>query len=81
MTKTMNLKKDDRVKYTSNRFGDTEYNPLWGGMYGKIIGTVYSMSCKGGLRAGVKWDNDRQNSYGVEDLTLIEQEWNSEENR
>ena len=63
----MKFKIGDNVKYTSNRYCDSVYNPLWGGKYGKIVGRVYEM---GGIRGrkNVAWNNDTENSYADCDL-------------
>lgn len=60
----------DRVKYVDNSdFGDTEWNPLWNGKYGQIIGTVYEIH-EGKMDVHVKWDNWKTNSYYNHNLEL-----------
>ena len=58
------FKKGDRVKYTSNSYGDEQHNPMWGGKYGKIVGTVTG----GGSMPNVTWDNGNRNGYYEGDL-------------
>lgn len=59
-----------RVKYINfNAFGDNESNPLWGGMYGKIIGTITKGSKDNWF---INWDNGQKNSsYSNIDLKLV----------
>jgi len=68
------------VIYISGDWGDTIFNPLWGGNCGKIKGKInkiikYTWSChplsKWDLGIKVEWENGRRNSYRVEDLELI----------
>ncbi len=63
--------KDDRVIYTSRRYVDSSHNPLWNGQYGKIVGTITSVS-EGEMCYSVKWDNENHNYYRIDDLTLYE---------
>lgn len=57
----------DRVKYIDGFFGDSEWNPLWNGKCGKIVGTVYEMHV-GMMDIHVRWDNGRKNTYYDNDL-------------
>jgi len=66
MSNKIEFKIGDRVKYTSNNHGDRESNPLWGGDYGKVKGTITDIDS---IR--VKWDNGNSNSYSADDLELI----------
>lgn len=60
----------DRVKYVDNSdFGDTEWNPLYNGKYGQIIGTVYEIN-ESRLGVHVKWDNEEVNIYYNHNLEL-----------
>ena len=61
------FKIDDYVKYTSNRYGDSVYNPLWGGKYGKIVGKVLKILC-GGVGVKVEWNNKKTNYYFENDI-------------
>jgi len=59
------MKKEDvkiglRVKYVVDRYGNSEYNPLWDSKYGKIKGTIDKIR---ETFAGVQWDNGKHNSY------------------
>lgn len=68
-------KKGDRVIYTGGKYGDNPENPLWGGRYGGVIGTVikiqklktYSLmgDSKEVIFAFVKWDNGKTNDYNI----------------
>ncbi len=67
------FKINDRVKYTSSVYGDTDDNPLWNGKHGHVIGTithVYSLSraIHTPLECTVEWDNGKINSYTNNDL-------------
>ena len=67
------LEKGTRVKYVSGKYSDQLFNPLWGGKYGCIPGTVqrkYISHYDPGdeCNISVKWDNGEQNSYGFLDL-------------
>lgn len=59
----------DRVKYIGREFGDSEWNPLWNGKYGQIIGIVYTMY-KGEMDVHVEWYNGEENSYYYHNLEL-----------
>lgn len=63
----------DRVRYVSNRWGDTTNNPLWGGRFGRIVGTVDrirpALDIPDGW-VGVRWDNGCCNSYDAHRLDL-----------
>lgn len=50
----------DRVIYIKNVYGDTSYNPLYGGHHGFIIGTVTMVWTD---YIEVAWDNETFNSY------------------
>lgn len=55
---TTKFKIGDRVKYVSGKWADSKSNPLWGGEYGKIIGTIEGVW---GKDCDVKWDNGECN--------------------
>ena len=55
----------DRVIYTSGRWPDTEFNPLWKGLYGCIVGTIVDAD----YLILVKWDNGKDNIYNDNDLS------------
>ena len=66
------FKIDDMVKYTCSSFMDSPYNPLWGGLSGYIVGTIYDIRKtnygKAKFWIDVKWDNGKTNSYADYDL-------------
>lgn len=59
------FKTGDRVRYVSGHWGDTNNNPLWGGAYGHIVGTVDRINgpYNDSSWIGVMWDNGSHNSY------------------
>ena len=75
MTKQSRFKRGDRVKYITGNYGDTDSNPLWGGIRGKIGGTVVNIPCLDDPDLRVNWDNHLTNTYQDPDLSLISQEW------
>ena len=60
----------NRVKYISRSWGDEYANPLWGGRYGRVKGTVDYVSLSSSP-ISVAWDNETHNSYDNTDLELI----------
>jgi hypothetical protein len=50
----------DRVKYVSGIYGDEVDNPLWGGKFGNIGGTVRDLD---GIWVYVLWDNGEVDCY------------------
>ena len=66
------FKKGDRVKLVSDYYGEAEANPVYGGEFGKIIGTVSSIevSGSGAKTTFVRWDNGYSNGYDDEQETL-----------
>ena len=68
----MKFKVGDKVKYVSDNYTDTQYNPLWGGLSGYIVGTIYDIRKtnygKTKFWTDVKWDNGKINSYDAVDL-------------
>ena len=67
----------DRVAYVGGEHGDYKNNPLWGGIEGKVMGTVTSYK---GIESwmGVAWDNGSHNSYKHTDLMHIKMVMKSE---
>jgi len=66
------FKIDDYVKYTSNRYGDSVYNPLWGGKYGKIVGRVYEIrNYNSWVRVNWITENRKHNGYNADSLELF----------
>jgi len=66
------LFKGTRVKLTSRIYGDVLSNPVWGGDFGKIAGTIKDSSDDG---CTVNWDNGKFNSYTWGTLERIEFDW------
>jgi hypothetical protein len=71
----------DRVKLISNMYSDEVNNPKWGGICGKILGTITTIDNPNDLRGlpfHVQWDMPGQNNvYREEDLEpqFIITEW------
>ena len=63
------FKVGDKVKYTSNYWGEDKYNPLWNGKYGKVVGILIEIEYKNYY---VNWNNGTHNSYRENDLELVE---------
>ena len=61
----------DKVKYTSNYWGEDRYNPLWDGKYGKVVGILMEIECGSYY---VNWNNGTRNSYRKNDLELVEEQ-------
>ena len=66
---------EDVVKYTSEKYLDEKWNPLWGGIYGLVKGTVrgnplyrWTDDCC----ITVRWENGESNTYAHEDLELVD---------
>ena len=67
----------DRVKLVSGQWGDSHNNPVWGGEYGKIQGTITSINSDRiaddfDLPCSVLWDNNEVNDYEFDDLMIDE---------
>ena len=67
----MKFKVGDRVKYTSNDYGDYDDNPLWGGSQGNVIGEIHAIMEHDFLPIKVMWENGIENSYAPFDLKRI----------
>jgi hypothetical protein len=65
--------KGTRVIYTSDAFDEAKSNPLWGGKYGNIVGTITGLDHKKDPCICVTWDNGTSNSYDPTDLTIYEE--------
>jgi hypothetical protein len=72
------FKVGDRVKLVTALYGDSLNNPVWGGVCGKIVGTVKEISNKG-LPIKVNWDNGEYDYYKEKALKLIIKEDNMDE--
>ena len=72
---SIKFKVGSRVKYVSGKYIDVDWNPLWGGKCGKILGTIVRISAAEDqhsmLDVYVEWDNGQSNSYKRRDLELI----------
>lgn len=68
------FKVGDRVIYVSDAHREGPSNPLWGGKYGNVVGTVVSTTVKtkegkpAKLNLSVRWDNEKENVYESADL-------------
>jgi hypothetical protein len=58
-----------RVIYVSGNHHEGSNNPLWGGMYGHVVGTVDKLK-RSGMPLTVTWDDGGHNSYNYRDLAL-----------
>jgi hypothetical protein len=71
------FKVGDRVKYVSDKYGDIDSNPKWGGICGNVIGTIMRVTP---YRVGlceyfIEWDNGTENSaYTDDDLEFAKKE-------
>jgi len=66
------FKVGNRVIYTSGVRGDASSNPLWGGAYGKIVGTIIKFDLNKWI--SVVWDHNSSNVYKEKDLELYKQQ-------
>lgn len=66
------FKKGDKVKLISTRHGDERYDPVWGGAFGKITGTIIGKKNAGVNPNLVRWTVGGTNNYSDEDLAYIE---------
>ncbi len=70
------MKQGDRVKLIGGGYNDSEWNPVWGGKYGKVIGTLFNHNTFGSdpeYIFSVEWDNRTSNVYRQSDLELYTQ--------
>ncbi len=65
------MKTGDMVKLVSLRHGDTANNPVWGGKFGRVMGTIQHIRGRAGLPVEVGWDNEETNDYTRRDLEVI----------
>jgi ribosomal protein L21E len=65
----------DRVILTGDKRLDAETNPIWGGKYGRVVGTVFGVGDPY-LPTRVKWDNGKVNSYMDSELSLAAEPMN-----
>ena len=71
------FKVGDRVKLVdmTNRYGkkmtDNKFNPFWGGVIGKIRGTVSGPNDDDYYTLCVSWDNGEKNEYNPRNLALL----------
>jgi len=69
------FKVDDRVIYTSGVHGDHKSNPLWGGAYGKVIGTITNIDARLVTSwIGISWDIGSFNVYRKGDIELYKRQ-------
>lgn len=62
------IKPGDWVVYKNGSYGDSEYNPLWGGRCGNIHGQIINIGYDG---ITVLWDNGKTNGYNLARLHLV----------
>uniref|UniRef100_A0A6M3JGI6 Uncharacterized protein n=1 Tax=viral metagenome TaxID=1070528 RepID=A0A6M3JGI6_9ZZZZ len=73
MARQRKFKCGNRVKYVSRIYGDELFNPVWGGKYGKVGGTI-TYFCAESDTIIVHWDNRYKNDYCINDLELIHEQ-------
>jgi hypothetical protein len=70
------------VAYTGGKYGDTDYNPLWGGKKGTVVGKVTSIVSNimpvtakriqlHDIVAMVHWETQINNGYSLDQLSLV----------
>lgn len=62
------IKPGDHVVYKDGSYGDSDYNPLWGGRCGYIYGQIINI---GYDTTTVVWDNGKTNGYSLTRLHLV----------
>jgi hypothetical protein len=71
MLKIGELKVGNRVIYTdSSKYGIAANNPVWGGRYGNIVGTVVELKDAVVI---VEWDNGKSNNYAPKYLDFADE--------
>jgi hypothetical protein len=71
MIEAKDVKSGRRVIYDlEDKQGDRAKNPLWGGKYGHVVGTIVSFGGDGDFPIKVKWDNGTENCYIPKNLSL-----------
>jgi hypothetical protein len=68
----------DIVKYVSDQYGDSIWNPIWNGEYGRIKGTVHGNTPYRTTNVcciTVTWKNGERNTYSHDDLLLVGEEF------
>ena len=72
MKKKRFLQKGQKVKLITPHHGESKNNPIWGGSYGFISGTVLRLK-NTGLPVQVIWDNGSHNAYSERDLEVVKE--------
>ena len=68
----MRFKIGDKVKYISGIQGDNDFNPLWGGKFGRVKGVITNANNGSSYcSVSVKWSNGNKNVYYESDLEII----------
>lgn len=57
----------DEVVLTTNKWGDTNSNPVWGGKFGKLVGKISSITANAMY---IRWPNSTVNCYDGDSLEL-----------
>jgi hypothetical protein len=66
---------DNRVILITRDHGDDEYNPVWRGCCGLVVGTIIENDLdQGGFEYRVRWDNGKSNIYRPGDLRILQNE-------
>ena len=63
------IKEGVRVKLTTFRYRNSNSNPIWGWLSGKVGGTIIKVYESTELE--VRWDNGAINGYSPQDLSLL----------
>lgn len=69
MPTEVDLQVGDIVKLITDRHGEAENNPVWGGQYGYTIGVLDEIADTY-LPIHVRWSNGRSNDYSFNDLAI-----------
>jgi len=69
--KMIKFVKGNRVKYVSGYWQEQPNNPLWGGKYGYVKGTIKFLRGYHNSMVDVMWDNGSENTYYEKDLEII----------
>ena len=73
------ISEGSRVKLVKDWYGDYRNNPVWGGQYGKIVGTITFYRCLNLVnitrrtygKVRVLWDNGTENNYVLQALAPV----------
>ena len=64
---------NDRVSLTTQRYADSQCDPIWGGKHGYVVGTILERIVETGREDEymVTWDNSDKNTYNDIDMSMI----------